>query len=82
MNTLRSLSHLSTQTGRPVAAEGPLGGAHRRTPRAARAWAIRGIVVLGLLAGGLGAAAAASSGHGSAHHLHAHPGAFSQPWMW
>jgi len=66
---------------------GPAGGAHRRlsahrrSPRSARARAMRGILVLALALGCLGGLAVASMGHAGSGH---HPGrvAVSHPWMW
>ena len=66
---------------------GPVGGAHRRLsvhrrpPRSARARAMRGILVLALALGSLGAVAAATLGHGSNVHSHGKV-ALHQPWMW
>ena len=66
---------------------GPAGGAHRklsahrRSPRPARARAMRGILVLALALGCLGGLAVASMAHAGSGH---HPGrvAVSHPWMW
>jgi hypothetical protein len=65
---------------------GPVGGAHRRlsahrrSPRSARARALRGILVLALALGSLAAVAAATMAHGTGH---AHGKvAISNGWMW
>ena len=68
---------------------GPAGGAHRRlsahrrSPRSARARAMRGILVLALALGSLGAVAVATMGHAGSGHSHSHGGvAISHHWMW
>jgi hypothetical protein len=66
---------------------GPAGGAHRRlpahrrSPRSARARAMRGILVLALALGSFGGLAVSPMGHaGSGHH---HGGVdITHPWMW
>jgi hypothetical protein len=66
MSTHRQLLHVSMRTS------GSAGGAHRApSTRTARAWATRGILVLALVLGSLGAVALASPGHHSAGHAHA-----------
>ena len=63
MSTHRRLGHAGQRTS------GTAGGAHRaHSTRTVRAWAARGILALALGLGGLGAATAASPGHGSAGH--------------
>jgi len=65
---------------------GPVGGAHRRlsahrrSPRSARARAMRGILVLALALGSLGALAVGAMAH-STGHSHGKV-AVSHPWMW
>jgi hypothetical protein len=60
---------------------GSVGGAHRATPkRAVRARATRGILVLALMLGGLGAAALALPAHGSASQAH-NLSMILRPWM-
>ena len=65
---------------------GPAGGAHRRlsahrrSPRSARARAMRGILVLALALGSLGGLAA-SMGHAGGSQDHSRV-AISLPWMW
>ena len=67
MSTHRRLRHVSRPTS------GPVGGTHRaRSTWTVRAWPGRWILVLALVLGSLGgAAAAASPGHRSAGHVHA-----------
>jgi hypothetical protein len=66
MKTHRWLWHVIMRTG------GSVGSALREpSTGTVRAWAARGIVVLALVLGGLGAAASASPGHGSAGHFQA-----------
>jgi len=66
---------------------GPAGGAHRRlsahrrSPRSARARAMRGILILALVLGSLGGLAVASMGHAGGGHNHGRV-AISHPWMW
>ena len=66
---------------------GPVGGAHRRlsahrkAPRSVRARVVRGIFVLALALGSIGAATAAAMGHGSDVHSHGKT-SLSHPWMW
>ncbi len=66
---------------------GPAGGAHRRlsahrrSPRSARARAMRGILVLAFALGSLGALAVASMGHTGGGHNHSRV-AVGHPWMW
>ena len=66
---------------------GPAGGAHRRlsahrrSPRSARARAMRGILILALVLGSLGGLAVASMGHAGGGHNHSRV-AISHPWMW
>ena len=66
---------------------GPAGGAHRRlsahrrSPRSARARAMRGILILALVLGSLGGLAVASMGHAGGGHNHGRA-AISHPWMW
>jgi hypothetical protein len=66
---------------------GPAGGArrrlsaHRRSPRSARARAMRGILVLAFALGSLGALAMASMGH-TGDGQHHGTVAVSHPWMW
>jgi hypothetical protein len=66
---------------------GPAGGAHRRlsahrrSPRSARARAMRGILVLALVLGSLGGLAVASMGHAGSGHDHGGVAIF-HPWMW
>lgn len=75
MNSHRSFLHVTMRTS------GSAGGAHRiPSTGAVRAWAMRGIVVLALVLGGLGAAASASPGHGSTtSHVQSSP---LRPWMY
>ncbi len=92
MKTHRSLWHVIIRVC------GSADGAHSKAPAGeARAWVKRGIVVLALTSGGLGAAVLASPAHSSAVHVHAHatahqpagtsPGAgntlstYSRPWI-
>ena len=73
MNSRTSLWH-GTSTN------GPVGGAHRRSPRSARARVLRGILVLALALGSFGAVAMASMAHSTSH---SHRGvAVSNHWMW
>jgi hypothetical protein len=66
MKTQRWLLHAHMQTS------GSVGGAHRkRSTGTVRAWEKRGIVVLALLLGSLGAAASASPGNGHEGHVQA-----------
>ena len=66
---------------------GPAGGAHRRlsahrrSPRSARARAMRGILILALVLGSLGGLAVASLGHAGGGHNHGRV-SLSHPWMW
>ena len=66
---------------------GPVGGthrrlsAHRRSPRSARARVLRGILVVALALGSIGAATAAAMGHGSDAHPHG-KSAISTHWMY
>ena len=55
--------------------------AHRRSPRSARARAMRGILILALALGTLGGLAVASMGHASSGHNHGRV-AITHPWMW
>jgi hypothetical protein len=65
MQTYLSLWHVTTRTG------GPAGSARRRpSTGSVRARAKRGVLVLALLLGSLFVAAAVSSAHGSAGHVH------------
>jgi len=70
-----------------TSASGPAGGAHRRlsarrrSPRSARARAMRGILVLAFALGSLGALAVAAMGHTGGDHHHGSV-AVSHPWMW
>jgi hypothetical protein len=68
-------------------------GAHGRpATETARAWAVRGVLVMALALGSVGAAIAALTGHGHASHPGAHqPGghnsvsnvrSVSMPWMY
>ena len=85
MKTHRSSWYATMQTG------GSVGGVHRApSKRTVRARATRGILVLALMLGGLGAAVLALPGHGSAGQVHAivhqpaHRAVFSayyRPWM-
>jgi hypothetical protein len=65
----------------------PAGGAHRRlsahrrSPRSARARAMRGILILALALGSLGGLAVASMGHAGNSHHHGRI-AIIHPWMW
>lgn len=54
--------------------------AHRRSPRSARARAMRGFLVLAIALGSLGGLAAASMGHAAGSHHHS--AAIFHPWMW
>jgi hypothetical protein len=75
MNSHKSFSHVITR------ASGSTGGAHRApSTGAVRAWATRGILVLALALGSLGAATAASPAHGKTGHVHA--SARQRPWMY
>ena len=80
METRTSLWH-----GTP--SSGPVGGAHRRlsahrrSPRSVRARVARGILVLAIALGSIGAAAAATMGHGTDAHTHAKV-ASSDHWMY
>ena len=66
---------------------GPAGGAHRRlsahrrSPRSARARAMRGILILALALGSLGCLAVASMGHAGNGHSHGRV-AIVNHWMW
>ena len=68
---------------------GPAGGAHRnrrlsahrRSPRSARARAMRGILVLAFVLGSLGGLAVASMSHAGGGHNYGRV-AVSLPWMW
>lgn len=65
MRTHRSLWHVIMRAG------GSVGGAHRKpSAGAVRTRVVRGILVLGLVLGGLSAAALALPGHGSAGAAH------------
>jgi hypothetical protein len=65
MKTHRSSLHAIMRTG------GSVGGIHRApSKRTVRARAARGILVLALMLGGLGAAVLALPGHGSAGQVH------------
>ncbi len=66
MKTHRSLWHVIMRAG------GPVGSARHEPPRGTvRARATRGILVLALMLGSLGAAGLALPGHGSAGQAHA-----------
>ena len=75
----------SLSNGTP--SSGPAGGAHRRlsahrkAPRSARARVVRGILVLALTLGSIGAVTAAAMGHGSGAQAHGKV-AIINPWMW
>src|ERR1039457_3231003 len=86
MKTHRSSWHATMQTG------GSVGGVHRApSKRTVRARATRGILVLALMLGSLGAAVLALPGHGSAGQAHAgvhHPAhsvvlsGYYRPWIY
>jgi hypothetical protein len=75
MNSQRSFSHVITRTSRSA------GGAHRApSPGTVRVWAKRGILVVALVLGSLGAVASASPGHVSTGHVRANTS--QRPWMY
>jgi hypothetical protein len=66
MKTHRRLWHVTTRTGGSVGS-----GPGEPLTGTVRAWAARGILVLALVAGSLGAAVSALPGHGSTGHVRA-----------
>jgi len=79
MKSRSSLWH-GTSTSDPAGGAHRRLSAHRRSRRSARARAMRGILVLALALGILGALTVASMAHATGH-SHGRV-AFMEPWMW